>query len=62
MNPEQEQKLIDLANKITILDRKIRQQRSEKGKEDESLREQFNQIVKEVRNILLDSGPIDDIR
>lgn len=62
MNLEQEQKLIDLTKRVANLDKQIRKERSEKGSEDLLLREEFNKITEEIKKILYDLGPIDEIR
>jgi restriction system protein len=53
LNEDQDQKIIDLTNKIIDIDRNVRQ--VEKDSEEYlNLRKKFNEIVKEIKNIIFD--------
>lgn len=62
MNPETEKKLLTLAREIKELDKTIVKERAEKGKESSNLRKRFFEVEEEIKKILAEETPLDDIR
>ena len=62
MMVEEEKKLMELAGKLSQLNKEIVKERAEKGKESSELRKQFYGTEEEIRNLLAESCPLDTIR
>lgn len=62
MNPETEKKLLALAGEIKELDKAIAKERAETGVERPELRKRFFEVEEEIKRILAEEGPLDEIR
>jgi len=62
MDPEKEKKLLILAREIKELDKAIVKERAEKGNKNPELRKRFYEIEEEIKEILGEENPLDEIR
>lgn len=61
MNPETEKKLLALAREIKELDKAIVKERVETGVTSQQLRKRFIEVEEEIKRILAEEGPLDEI-